>query len=138
MAFDDARPLESTLEKLDDASVGESTSVTGILNEFGDRSFGPILTVCGAVMITPLGSIPGVPAILAARIISSSLQLIIGRKKPWLPKRIQRLKISSQRLRSLKTFVRPLFSRVDGLVRSQMWWATTKGARISVAITSIF
>jgi len=138
MTFSDSRPLESVLEKLDDATTDDSATVNSILNEFGHRSFGPILTLCGIVMLTPLGAIPGVPAILAICITSSALQLIFGRKKPWLPKRIGRLKISSARLVKAKRLFRPFFRFIDGLIRPRMTWAASEGARLSVALISIF
>jgi len=124
--------------KLDDAVVDGSASVDAILREFGDRTFGPLLTLCGIVMITPLGSIPGLPAVVSACIISISLQLIFGRTKPWLPERLRRLKISRKNIKTSQRFARPVFEKVDGFVRPRMSWAATKAARIFVAIISIF
>lgn len=138
MTLDNSRPLESVLEKLDDAVTNDTASVDNILTEFGDRSFGPILVLSGTVMISPLGAIPGVPVVMAALIISSSLQLIFGRKKPWLPERIRRLKIPGKKVHQSKIFFRPYFKKVDGLVRPRMPWAATRTTRLTVAIVSIF
>ena len=137
MSHDESRPLESVLHKLDDAVVDDHASLDGILNEFGDRSFGPILTLCGVIMITPLGAIPGAPIIIAACIIANSLQLLLGRNKLSLPKRISGLKVSKSHVKKSKAFMKPIFERIDGHLRPRMSWAATKTVRIIVAIISI-
>lgn len=62
--------------------------------EFGEfwdvmekRGFGPMLALPSFIACTPIGAIPGVPSIAGVTILLISLQILLGRRHPWLPQK---------------------------------------------------
>src|SRR5688572_22336642 len=69
------------------ASNKDKIQVKDIVEALGSRSLGPLLTLVGLVIVMPvIGDIPGVPTIMGVLVLLVSVQLLIGRKHPWLPK----------------------------------------------------
>lgn len=117
------RPLQSLLKKVDEAADGEDTNFKDIIEAFGDRAFGPVMALCGLILLTPLGAIPGVPLAIFIVISSFALQILLGRKHPWLPGSLARIKLSQSQLETTKKVVRPWLKRIDGLLRPRWPWA---------------
>ena len=76
--------LQSLLEKTD----GEDVSLGDLLNIVGVRSFGPVILLLGFVSITPLTIVPGANWLIALVVLLFSVQLLMLRKTPWLPRRL--------------------------------------------------
>lgn len=131
------RPLESILDKVDDLSEGEKTDLKSILSAFGDRAFGPVITLCGLALLTPIGAIPGAPIALCVIILSFSFQILFGRGHPWLPSALRKIKLRQKDIDSTKRHVEPLLKKMDGLVRPRYEWAASETSRYFAAILSI-
>jgi len=55
-------PLQSVMDQIETAMDGSnSVDLKTVVEAFGNRSFGPIMVLCGLCMMTPLGAIPGIP-----------------------------------------------------------------------------
>ncbi len=133
------KPLEGLLDHVDAAvgENGEQADLKAIVESFGDRAFGPVLTLCGLFLITPLGAIPGVPIALGLIIISFAIQLLLGRDHPWMPRFIEKVIVKRAKVKKTKQVVRPVLRKVDGVVRPRLAWATGKPARYMAALISI-
>ncbi len=79
--------LQSLLRSLADKTQGETVSVRDLLSAVGRRSYGPILLLLGFISISPLTIIPGANWLVALVILIISLQILIGRTFPWVPRR---------------------------------------------------
>lgn len=110
-------------------SIGGSTQVNELVDEFGSRAFGPFLILPAIVELSPLGAVPGVPSALAAFVILVSLQLLIGRKRLWLPHFIARYKLDNDRILPVLAKVEPMLKRMD------RWFS---GERLTVLTHSPF
>lgn len=77
---------------------GEEASVRDLFDAVSTRSYGPLLLIPSLILLTPLGGLPGLPAIAAFFTILVSAQLIAGRQHPWLPKWMLNLSFKRQRL----------------------------------------
>ena len=76
--------LESLLASLTDCTSGDDVTVRDLLDAVGRRSYGPILLLLGFIAVTPLTIIPGTSWLVA--LIAG--QIVIGRKFPWVPRRV--------------------------------------------------
>lgn len=87
----------STLDDL--ADQHDRVSLGDVIEAFGNRSFGPFLLLPALVDISPVGSIPGLPTVLAVVIILVAVQLALGRKHLWLPDFLMRRSVGSDKVR---------------------------------------
>lgn len=85
---DEIRSLTQLLERIGEIdSDRDPVYLEDILEKTGRRSFGPLILVAGLVTLAPLiGDIPGVPTLMAVLVSLSAGQLLLGRKRIWLPK----------------------------------------------------
>ena len=80
------------------AERGDSVCVGDLLDEYGSRSFGPVIIVLALLEVSPLGAIPLVPTIIAALIALIALQQVFGREHVWVPRFVENRAIKSKRL----------------------------------------
>lgn len=117
------RPLQSLLRKVDQAADGETANLKNIIEAFGDRAFGPVLALCGVILLTPLGAVPGVPVAVFVVLSSFAIQILLGRKHPWIPKVLAKIEFKVDQLERAKQFLRPWLAKIDGLLRPRWPWA---------------
>lgn len=129
---DQQKPLQSILKKVDDAVENGETDLKTLIESFGDRAFGPILTLVGFFMMTPLGAIPGVPIAFAVIVITFAGQLLLARKTPWMPEVLRKVKIQKTKVDKARRFVRPVLTAVDGVLRPR-FQILAKGPAIIIA-----
>jgi hypothetical protein len=79
--------LRSLLHSLVLNTEGDDVTVRQLLTAIGRRAYGPVLLLLGFVSISPLTIIPGANWFMATVTLIFALQIVVGRKTPWLPKR---------------------------------------------------
>ena len=52
------------------------------------RGFGPMLALPSFIACTPIGAIPGIPSLAGGTILLIALQILLGRRHPWLPQKV--------------------------------------------------
>ncbi|MEQ8557798.1 MAG: exopolysaccharide biosynthesis protein [Henriciella sp.] len=86
-----ARPpvnnLESLMTSLCEQTEGETVTVRNLMDAVGRRAYGPILLLLGFISVSPLTFIPGATWLVALITLLVSLQIVIGKKFPWVPRR---------------------------------------------------
>lgn len=85
--------LETLADERDRVSLGDAVEA------FGNRSYGPFLLVPALIEISPIGSIPGLPTVLAAVIILFAAQMVWGRQHLWLPGFLKRRSAKAETVR---------------------------------------
>lgn len=131
------KPLGGILNKVDEIAQGQDTDLHTVIAAFGDRAFGPVLTLCGLFHLTPIGAFPGVPIALGIVIISFAGQLVFGRDTPWMPKFLRKVKIRHTSIEKSRRFVGPILDKVDAIIRPRYKWAATDMAKTIAAIISV-
>jgi len=119
--------LKGVLEKIHKSSEQlENVSIGDILDVVGRRSFGPILLIVGLVTVAPLiGDIPGVPTVMGIIVFLVATQILVNRKKLWLPRAILNRSIKKDRLhRAINKLYKPA-GYVDKLIKPRLQWITT-------------
>ena len=131
-------PLQSVLDQIVAALDGaDSVDLKTVVEAFGDRSFGPIMVLCGLCMLTPLGMVPGIPPAFGLIVIIFALQLLFRRKTPWMPEVLRRVKIPADKLKKVQKKVQPVLAKIDGIIRPRLKWAATGPMQVLICIIAI-
>jgi hypothetical protein len=95
-------------------------SVGDVMDQFGRRSFGPVLLVIGLVAISPLTWIPTVPTTLGIVALLVGMQMFLDTDGIWLPNFLRRRHVSKARLVRALEATRPAARFIDKLSRPRM------------------
>jgi hypothetical protein len=108
------KPSEVT-DALDEAADqgGDEVSADEIAGHLDQRGIGALLMLPGAIELTPIGGIPGVPTVLAAIAALFAAQVLIGREDLWLPGILGKRAVTAERLRKASDWLRPLANWAD-------------------------
>lgn len=122
--------LEDMLDRLSKIEVepGGSVSLEMMINMVGPRSFGPLLLVCGLVILSPLSGIPGMPTLISIMVILLTTQRLFHRRHFWMPRWILRRSIAQTKFNKAIRFLRPLCRGVDRFLRPRLVFFTRHGA----------
>jgi hypothetical protein len=111
---DEPRSVGEILERLGKAAGHkEDMPIGDVVQALGSRSYGPFLLVPALIELSPVGGIPGVPSILALIVILFAGQMLVGRKHFWLPQRLSRINLSSEKIVQAVEKVRPIGKWLD-------------------------
>lgn len=126
-ATEEISTLKGVLEKIQKSSLRrENVSIGDILDIVGRRSFGPILLIAGLITVAPIiGDVPGVPTVMGIIVFLVASQILVKRKKLWLPRAILNRSIKKDTLhRAIKKLYKPA-GYVDKLIKPRLQWITT-------------
>ncbi|WP_371153575.1 exopolysaccharide biosynthesis protein [Jannaschia sp. 2305UL9-9] len=99
--------LQGLADDQDDVDVGS------ILSKLGHRSTGAMLALPAALELTPIGGIPGVPTVLATIVAIFAVQILFGRDCLWLPGFLSRRSVSSDKMSTAVSKMRPAAKWAD-------------------------
>lgn len=107
--------------------------IDDLLDEFGDRSFAPLMLILALIGITPVGAIPTVPTILGLCIAMIAAQMAWGREHVWLPGFVTKRGVSSERLTKGKDKLDKLAKVLDSIAKGRLKSLASGPARRVVA-----
>lgn len=117
----DITNLEQMLDLIQQSPVENGrVSLGSIFQTVGDRSFGPMLLVCGVLMASPLSSIPGMPTTTGLLVLLVGIQLFFRRDCFWLPKWLLNRSVSQERMLKAMSWLRPIARFIDRLLRPRL------------------
>lgn len=135
----ETQPLEDVLEQADKTAASaedDSADLGDLIRAFGDRAFGPVLTLMGLLALSPFGAVPGVPAVFGIIIILFAGQILVGRRSPWLPGFVDSISIDEETISSLQSSASGWLAKIDGFLETRFEWAAGAVARrLAAAIT---
>lgn len=100
-----------------DRELGETVTLGEIVHLFGDRAFGMMLIVLAIPNIVP---VPGVSTVVGIPTAFLGLQMALGWRQPWLPKRLQRVGFQRDAFRAMIRKVQPSIERVERHLRPRL------------------
>ncbi|WP_224417336.1 MULTISPECIES: exopolysaccharide biosynthesis protein [Modicisalibacter] len=119
--------LEALLTRLLASAEGEGdVTLERMLAALGERAFGPVMLFAGLVTVMPLlGDIPGVPTLMALLVALTAGQLLLQRRRFWLPRWLLRRSMASRHVRSGVRRLLPLARLIDRGLRPR--WCVLTG-----------
>jgi len=106
--------MEEVVEGIEDLTDHrEKVCLGDALDEFGSRSFGPLLVLLPLIELSPVGGIPGVPTVLALLIASIAVQILFGKEHVWVPGFIEKRALSADRLNKWAHRLEGTAARID-------------------------
>ena len=109
-------------------------SVADLMDSIGERSFGPLLLVPSLIAVSPVGAIPGLPAITSVVIVLIAGQILLGQEHFWIPGWLGRRSIDANKMeRGLQKF-RPVARFIDHLLRPRLAWLTRGPCFFAIAL----
>lgn len=135
----DGDELGAIVDRVEEvAAEVDPVTLEAVLDALGRRSFGVALLVPGLVTLAPLvGDVPGVPTLMAAVVLLSAGQLLIGREKPWLPEWVLQRRVEAATVRKVVGWVRPGVRVVDRMLRPRLTVLTGRPARYVIAAVCV-
>ncbi|WP_417517558.1 exopolysaccharide biosynthesis protein [Minwuia sp.] len=129
-------PLTEILDQLEaECDDREKLSLGEVLRGFDRRGFAPMLLVPALIALGPTGMIPGMSIATGTVILLISLQILAGRRSPWLPERAKNFRLSTRKLKSLVDRSRTTARFLDRHLRER-WPFFTRG--IAARLGSLF
>lgn len=114
-------------ERKDDVSIDD------LLDEFGDRSFAPLMLVLALIGVTPVGAVPTVPTIIALCIAVIAAQMAFGRRHLWLPGFVTRRGVDSGKLLNASEKLDTIAAVFDRIAKGRLRALASGPARRVVA-----
>ena len=112
------RNIMKSSEEKDQVKVGE------FISALGDRSFCLAILVFSLPNSLPIPGIPGFSTITGLPITFIAMQMVLGRKSLWLPKKIAEKQFSSRALAKMLSKAIPAVERLERLLKPR-WLALT-------------
>jgi len=103
-----------------EAAGDGKVTVGQLIDAFGRRAVGTLLFFLGAIMLTPVGAIPGAPLVTTVLVVLLMGQSVVRKGAPWLPAWIRDAEIDSARLRAGLQRIEPWADRMDRVTRPRL------------------
>ncbi|WP_423821533.1 exopolysaccharide biosynthesis protein [Salinisphaera sp. SPP-AMP-43] len=114
--------LTALLEMLESSGDSDQLNMGEVLATIGERGYAPLTLMLSLIAILPTGAVPGVPTVCGISIVLISSQLVLGKRSPWLPKKLRQMSISRARYIQVAKRIRPWTKRLDRLVKPRLQW----------------
>jgi hypothetical protein len=112
--------LTDVLDLMDEKAEGEKLTLGAIMDAFGSRGFGPLLLAAAMIELLPTGGIPGVPTLVAIVVILFASQLVMGRRTPWMPKKLRSKGFKRESFNKAREKVKPVTRKLDVLIKPRL------------------
>lgn len=117
--------LAGLLTRVRDAGKSDETvSLEDLRGHLGRRAFGPLLAIAALPSLTPIATVPLLPTALSIIIVLTSVQMLIGMRRIWLPQRLLRQSFNRARLNRVVDAAMPIARFVDRLIRPRLVFLT--------------
>ncbi|MBO6740781.1 MAG: exopolysaccharide biosynthesis protein [Phycisphaerales bacterium] len=138
MSTDNPHNLTEVLDALEDKTKDHDTvKVDDILDAFAGRLFGPLIIIPGLILLTPLGAVPMLPAVMGALVALIAAQRLVGMSKPWVPRRLRERGVQRDKMTNAFNKARPWTNRIDKLIKPRLTALTTGPAEYAVALLAL-
>lgn len=113
--------LQQLLDQIGRASNEHRYVTLGqVVDSVGRRSFGPLLSVVGLILASPLSIIPGLPTTMGVFVLLLSIQLLAVRQELWLPAWLKRRSLASEDVDKALLRMRPVARFVDRWLKRRL------------------
>lgn len=110
------------LDQLVETAPGEKVTLGWVLDQLEERAFGFFMLILALPCCIPF--LYGVPQVVALPLLFIVGQLVIGRKRPWLPEKLRSREVTTASLRDLVRRGRPYLQFFERLSRPRLTFLT--------------
>ena len=110
--------ISARLNALADEAEGDAVTLDWILGQLHERAFGLFLLVLALPCCIPF--LYGVPQVVSLPLMFVAGQIVIGRKTPWLPKKLGARTVASDSLQSLSDRAGPWLKQIEAISRPRI------------------
>lgn len=114
--------ISDRLDHLAQDAAGTEVSLTWVLGQLHERAFGLFLLILALPCCIPF--LYGIPQVVALPLMFVSVQILLGRRTPWLPAKLGARTVSSEGLMSLATRAGPWLRRIEAVSSPRLAWLT--------------
>jgi hypothetical protein len=118
-----APAASALLDDLAESFPGETVSVGELVDRLDSRAHGVLLLVLALPMCVP--NVPGISTIFGLLMMAPALQLVMGSRRLWLPRRAREWSVDCDALRRTLRVAIPPLTRVEYLIRPR-WSRLTR------------
>ena len=117
----DPANIAQLLDRLEAVAANRShVSIGEMMDAIGRRTFGPVVLLVGLILVTPLSGVPGIPTLMGLLTLLTLGQVLLGRKRFWLPAWLVKRKVSQRKLLQGLKLLRPAAGKIDRLIRPRL------------------
>lgn len=110
--------ISDRLDHLAAEAQGQTVTLGWVLDQLHERAFGLFLLVLALPCCIPF--LYGIPQIVSLPLMFVSVQMLLGRRVPWLPARLAARTVSSGDLHSLARRAGPWLRRIEAVSRPRL------------------
>ncbi|WP_223422520.1 exopolysaccharide biosynthesis protein [Tateyamaria pelophila] len=110
--------ISDRLAKLVADANGDTVSLEWILTQLHERAFGLFLLILALPCCIPF--LYGIPQIVALPLMFVSVQILLGRRVPWLPRKLSARTVSTDGLGTLARRSAPWLKRIEAVSRPRL------------------
>ncbi len=112
--------LSEVLDRLEEAVRDKETRIADIIEGLGRRSFPAIMLIPALLAVSPLSGIPGVTVTVGLIVATTAAQMLWGRDSLWLPEKLTRRAIPTDRLCKAIGWLRPPLKFIERFLRPRL------------------
>ncbi len=120
MLADELRKLLALENSADGVTLGE------VFGRIGDRGFGLLLLVLSLPSALPVPA-PGYSTPFGVFLFILALQMICGRRTPWMPARAAGMRLKGRFVEVMLSFLEKFFGKVEFLIKPRLRWVGSRG-----------
>lgn len=110
--------ISDRLAQLAADATGDTVSLEWVLRQLHERAFGLFLLILALPCCIPF--LYGIPQVVALPLMFVSVQILIGRRVPWLPKGLGARTIATSGLGNLSARAGPWLRRVEAISKPRL------------------
>lgn len=129
--------ISQLLQRFLEQHPGDEIRLRDLLDELGDRAFGPTLLICALPEALPL-PIPGISALVAMPLMLVSGQLVLGFQQPWLPNQLLDHPLKREHCGQIINAAIPFLKNLERFVEPRWSLFTSPAAERGVGVMVLF
>lgn len=133
----DKGSLTTLVEKAVEQTNGRKIKLGDMVDNVGSRGFGPLLIVPGIFVLLPTGAIPGVPAAMGAIIAFCSVQIMIGRERPWLPESLRNIAMTRRKAEAVLEEKKGIIRKIDNIMNRRLEILTRRSVQRMTGVITL-
>lgn len=110
--------ISDRLDHLAEQAQGQTATLSWVLDQLHERAFGLFLLVLALPCCIPF--LYGIPQVVSLPLMFVSVQILLGRRVPWLPAKLAARTVSSGELHSLAQRAGPWLRRIEAVSRPRL------------------